>query len=219
MCKHYDELTNKVVNLEAVSTTPTKASKRESSNMSKNDASTSCNNLCLDSPLCNQVCIEKVVVETCTQEVTLENEQLKQEVACLTKYLTQVQGKMEQTQLHQDNTVKGVKKVDEGQTVVFYMCHKEGNKSYEYKVKNGEELRKKRETKSKQASSPTPTPTRWTRRPPHHTLLKKKKNDKVVAIKENKQANNGVKRFWVPKEIIFNMKSTKKVWITKGSCR
>ena len=46
--------------------------------------------------------------------------------------------------------------------------------------------------------------------------LKKKKNDKVVAIKVNKQANNGVKRIWVPKEIISNMKSTKKVWIPKG---
>ena len=50
-----------------------------------------------------------------------------------------------------------------------------------------------------------------------HTLsLLKKKNDKVVAIKVNTQANNGVKRFWVPKEIISNMKSTKKVWIPKG---
>ena len=47
-------------------------------------------------------------------------------------------------------------------------------------------------------------------------LLKKKKNDKVVAIKVNKHANNGVKCFWVPKEIISNMKSTKKVWIPKG---
>ena len=46
-------------------------------------------------------------------------------------------------------------------------------------------------------------------------LSKKKKNDKVVAIK-NKQAINGVKCFWVPKEIISNMKSTKKVWIPKG---
>ena len=36
-----------------------------------------------------------------------------------------------------------------------------------------------------------------------------------MAIKVNKQANNGVKRFWVPKEIISNMKSTKKVWIPK----
>ena len=47
-------------------------------------------------------------------------------------------------------------------------------------------------------------------------LLKKKKNDKVVAIKVNKQANSGAKHFWVPKEIISNMKSTKKVRIPKG---
>ena len=33
----------------------------------------------------------------------------------------------------------------------------------------------------------------------------------------NKQANNGAKRIWVPKEIISNMKSTKKVWTPKGS--
>ena len=47
-------------------------------------------------------------------------------------------------------------------------------------------------------------------------LLKKKKSDKVVAIKVNNQANNGAERIWVPKEIISNMKSTKKVWIPKG---
>ena len=47
-------------------------------------------------------------------------------------------------------------------------------------------------------------------------LLKKKKNDKVVAIKVNKQTNNGTKRIWVPMEIISNMKSIKKVWIPKG---
>ena len=55
--------------------------------MPKKDASTSCNDLCLDSPLCNQVCVEKVV-DTYTQEVAMENEQLKQEVARLTKGLT-----------------------------------------------------------------------------------------------------------------------------------
>ena len=69
MCKHCDELTNKVANLKAIGTIPTKASKKKSSifNMPKKDASTSCNNLCLDSPLCNQVCVEKVVVDTCTR--------------------------------------------------------------------------------------------------------------------------------------------------------
>ena len=74
--------------------------------MSKKDASTSCNDLCLDSCLCNQVYVEKVVVDTCTQEVAKENEQLKQEVARLTKDLTQVKGKMEQAQPHQDNTAR-----------------------------------------------------------------------------------------------------------------
>ena len=51
MCKHCDELANKVPNLEAVSNTPNKAPKKKSSilNMSKKDASTSCNDLCLDS--------------------------------------------------------------------------------------------------------------------------------------------------------------------------
>ena len=112
MCKHCDELTNKVANLEAINLTSTKASKRNE--IIKKDASTSCNDLCLDSPLCNQACVEKVIVDTCTQEIAKENEQLKQEVARLTKDLTQVKGKTKQTQLHQDNTVKGVKKLDEG---------------------------------------------------------------------------------------------------------
>ena len=103
MCKHCDDLTNKVANLKAVGTTLTKAHKKKSSifDMSKKDASTSCNDLCnLSSPICDQVCFEKVVVETCTQEVALENEKLKQEVAHLTKNLTQVKGKTEQTQLY-----------------------------------------------------------------------------------------------------------------------
>ena len=78
MCKHCDELTNKVANLEAVGTTPTEALNKKGSifDMPKKDASTSCNDLCLDSPLCNQVCVEKVV-DTCIQEVAMENEQLK----------------------------------------------------------------------------------------------------------------------------------------------
>ena len=68
MCKHCDKLTNKVANLEVVGTTLTKAHKKKSSifDKPKNDASTSCNDLCLDSPLCNQVYVEKVIVDTCT---------------------------------------------------------------------------------------------------------------------------------------------------------
>ena len=75
MCKHYDELTNKVANLEAVGTTPTKTSKKKSSifNMSRKDASTSCNDLCLDSPfvqpsLCWESCCRYMHIRGCKGE-------------------------------------------------------------------------------------------------------------------------------------------------------
>ena len=55
VCKHCDELTNKVVNLKVIGTTLTEAPKKEGSifDMPKKDASTYCDDLCLDSPLCN----------------------------------------------------------------------------------------------------------------------------------------------------------------------
>ena len=78
----------------------------------------------------------------------------------------------------------------------------------------GEELRRKRE--KKQTSNLSNTYTNKVDKKASTPYLLKKKNDKVVAIKVNKQANNVVKHFWVPKEIISNIKSTKKVWIPKG---
>jgi hypothetical protein len=49
-------------------------------------------------------------------------------------------------------------------------------------------------------------------------LIKKKKSGKMITIKANKQANNekGAKCIWAPKDIIINMKSTKKVWVLRG---
>ena len=99
--------------------------------------------------------------------------------------------------------------------MVCYVCHKEGHKSYECKVKNGGGTKKKERNKKK-ISKLSNTYTNKVDKKASTPYLLKKKNDKVVAIKVNKQANNGVKRFWVPKEIISNMKSTKKVWIPKG---
>jgi hypothetical protein len=95
------------------------------------------------------------------------------------------------------------------------VCHKEGHKSYECKVKNGGEAKKK-EKNRKQTSKLSNTYTNKVEKKASTPYLLKKKNDKVVAIKVNKKANDGAKCIWVPKEIISNMKSTKKVWILKG---
>ena len=75
----------------------------------------------------------------------------------------------------------------------------------------GEEWGRNKEEREEQTSKLSNTYTNKVDKKASTYLLKKKKNDKVVAIKVNKQANNGVKCFWVPKEIISNMKSTKKV--------
>ena len=54
----------------------------------------------------------------------------------------------------------------EGQTVVCYVCHKEGHKSYECKVKNGGGAKKK---EKKQTSKLSNTYTnKVDKRPPHH---------------------------------------------------
>ena len=79
--------------------------------------------------------------------------------------------------------------------------------------------KKKKEKNKKQTSKLSNTYTnKVNKKASTPYLLKKKKNDKVMAIKVNKQANtNGAKHILVPKEIISNMKSTKKVWIPKGN--
>ena len=79
----------------------------------------------------------------------------------------------------------------------------------------GEELRRKRNKKETSKLSNTYT-NKVDKKASTPYLLKKKKNDKVVAIKVNKQANNGTKCIWVPKEIISNMKNIKNVWIPNG---
>ena len=99
--------------------------------------------------------------------------------------------------------------------MVCYVCHKEGHKSYECKVKNRGGAKKKEKNKKQTSKLSNTYTNKVDKKASTPYLLKKKKNDKV-AIKVNKQANNGAKRIWVPKEIISNMKSIKKVWIPKG---
>jgi hypothetical protein len=80
----------------------------------KKDTSTSCVDLINDSNPFNQVLVKNVVSETCSDEIAVENEQLKQELARLGKALYDKKGKAKQIQPTQDNTTAGVNKPMEG---------------------------------------------------------------------------------------------------------
>jgi hypothetical protein len=63
------------------------------------------------------VYIKNIIVETCSNEIVRENEELKQEVARLSKTLYNNKSKARQILPHQDNTIVGINKHDEGKTV------------------------------------------------------------------------------------------------------
>jgi hypothetical protein len=86
---HNDQLTTK---LENIGSTP-EVSLVEIPEIIKKDASTSCFDLIDDSNPCDQVLVKNVVLETCSDEIAMENEQLKQEVARLGKTLYDKKGK------------------------------------------------------------------------------------------------------------------------------
>jgi hypothetical protein len=210
---HNNEL---ATNIENIGSTPG-ASLVEIPEIIKKDASTSCFDLIDDSNSCNQVLVENIVVQTCSDEVAKENEQLRQEVARLGKALYDKKGKVKQIQHPQDNTTAGANKPMEGETVICRLCHMEGHKSFQCKAMTGDKQKQKLKqmptskisnTYIKKLDKKVVTPY----------LIKKKRNGKVIAIKANKQANKGkeAKHMWVQKEIISTMKSTKKVWILKG---
>jgi hypothetical protein len=156
----------------------------------KKDSYTFCFDLIDDSNPYNQILVKNVVIETCLDEIAMENEQLKQEVAHLGKALDDKKGKAKQIQPPQDNSTVGVNKPMEGETVICRLCHKEGHKSYQCKAKTQDKQKQKLKQKptskisniyinkvDKKAATPY--------------LIKKKKNGKVIAIKANKQTNKG----------------------------
>jgi hypothetical protein len=206
---HNNELTSK---LENIGSTPG-ASLVGIPKIVKKYASTSCLDLIDDSNSSNQVLVENIFIETCSNDIALENGLLKQEVARLGKALYDKKDKAKQTQPLQDNTTAGVNKLVEGETVVCWLCHKEGHKSYQCKVKTGKKQKKKPTSKIfntyiNKVDKKETTPY----------IINKKKNGKVITIKANKQANKGqgAKCIWVLKEIISTMKSTMKVWVPRG---
>jgi hypothetical protein len=89
---HNNELTTK---LENIGSTP-EVSLVEIPEIIKKDAPTSCFDLIDDSNPCNQVLVKNVIIETCSDEIAMENEQLKQEVARLGKVLYDKKGKAKQ---------------------------------------------------------------------------------------------------------------------------
>jgi hypothetical protein len=177
----------------------------------KKDASTSCFDLVDNSNPCNQVLVKNVVIETCSDEIAMENEQLKQEVARLGKALYDKKGKAKQIQPPQDNTTARVNKHVEGEIVICRLCHKKGHKYYQCKAKT----RDKQKPTSKISNTYINKMNKKVATP---YLIKKKKNGKVIVIKANKQANEGKggQMHLGAKVIISTMKSTKKVWIPRG---
>jgi FtsZ-binding cell division protein ZapB len=188
---HNNELSNK---LENFGSTPG-ASLVEIPEIIKKDASTSYFDLIDDSNPCNQVLVENIIVETCSNEVAMENEQLKQEVARLGKALYNIKGKPKQIRPPQDNTSAGVNKPVEGETVICRLCHKEGHKSFQCKAQT-----KGKQTQKLKQKPTSKTPNNYINKVDKKVatpyLIKKKKNEKVIAIKPNKQANKvkGAKR-------------------------
>jgi hypothetical protein len=136
---HNNELTTK---LENIGSAPG-VSLVEMPKIIKKDASASCFDLINDSNPCNQVLVKNVVIETCSDEIAMENEQLEEEVTRLGKALYDKKGKAKQIQPPQDNTTMGVNKPVEGETVICRLCHKEGHKSYQCKAKTGDNQKQK----------------------------------------------------------------------------
>jgi FtsZ-binding cell division protein ZapB len=154
------------IKLESIGSTPG-TSLVEISKIIKKDASTSCFDLIDDSNPCNQVLVENIVVEICSDGVAKKNEQLRQEVARIGKALYDKKCKAKQSQPPQDNTTAGVNKPMEGETVICRLCDKESHKSFQCKAMTGIS-KGKHSSKSQQVKSPTPTSTRWTKRLLHH---------------------------------------------------
>jgi hypothetical protein len=80
---HNNELTSKLENIGSI----LGASVVEIPKIIKKDSSTSCFDLIDDSNSCNQVLVKNVVIETFLNQIAMENEQLRQEVARLGKAL------------------------------------------------------------------------------------------------------------------------------------
>src|SRR6185436_15410885 len=93
--------------------------------------STSCIDSIDESNSCNEKCFEDIVVESCDDLITKENDELKQEVQRLIKDLARLKGKSIESNVQpsQDNREDMVKKLEKGSTMTCSKCHPKGHKS------------------------------------------------------------------------------------------
>jgi hypothetical protein len=106
-------------------------------------------------------------------------------VARLSKALYDKKDKAKQIQPPQDNTTMGLNKPMEGETLICRLCHKEGHKSYQCKVKTGDKQKQKiKQNPTRKISNTYINKVDKKAATPY--LIKKKKNGKVIAIKANK---------------------------------
>jgi hypothetical protein len=148
---HNNELTTKIENIGST----LGASLIEIPESIKKYASTSCFGLINDSNSWNQVLVENIVVEICSNEVAKENEQLRQEVARFGMTLYDKKGKAKQIRPPQDNTTARVNKPMKGETMICRLCHMEGHKSFLCKAMNEDKQKQKLKQKSTSKTSNT----------------------------------------------------------------
>jgi len=139
----------------------------------------------------------------------------------------------EQAQPSQDNPLKGVNKLEKGETVTCFKCRKEDHKSYQCKEKEGQSKGKengkpKNLNKSKKGYKKTKEikkntspylkaslvytkPTHKFKRKSDCYILKKKENGKVVAHAMGWRHQGWNRSIWVPKEMLTTMESTQKI--------
>jgi len=168
-----------------------------------------------------------------------KNDELKQEVEWPMADLRRLKGKytQEQAQPSQDNPLKGVNKLEKGETVTCFKCHKEGHKSYQCKEKEGQakgkengkpknlNKSKKGHKKAKEIKKNTSPylkaslvytkPTHKFKQKSDRYILKKKENGKVVAHAMGWRHQGWNRPIWVPKEIINTMDGSQRVWVPK----
>jgi hypothetical protein len=110
-----------------------------------------------------------------------------------------------------------VKKLEKGAIVTCYNCHGEGQKFHKCPqfVKKIDKGEKKKMNPTVKSSLIYTKPNRKNKTKSNTYIIKKKANGNVIAHKvgKMKEERGWNQPFWVPKEVIINMKGPQMVWV------